>query len=296
MQQAGGGPTLRPLGVGEILDVAIKIYTRNLGTFLAIVALIYIPLGVIAVLGFASALPEGSRVRNGMIEFPITQSDTGFVVFVLIFAVIAWLATFLATGAGVKAVAEAYVGRKPTVGGSYSYVARRLHSVMWVVLLFAIIVGLGTVLLVIPGIYLAVALSLAVPALVVEGTKGTKALRRSHGLVKGRWWATFGALLLGFILIPVVIQYAFTFVLQLGLGAVEMTSTTAVLALSQAVGTLGQIIATPIQIAVLTIIYFDLRVRKEAFDLQLLTDRIGSGPAELQGSGDPSGTTPTAAG
>ena len=63
-----------------------------------------------------------------------------------------------------------------------------------------------------------------------------------------------------------------------------------VLVLSGLSGAVGLIIGTPFQAALLTVVYFDLRVRKEAFDLELLAQGIGgsvpavpvvSGPSPL---------------
>lgn len=278
MQPEGAGPTLRPLGVGEIIDVAIKIYTRNLGTFLGLTAIIYIPIAIIAVLGFLSVLPEGSFVQDNTLYFPFGADDTPFVVFAIAFGILSYLFALLATAAGTRAVADAYLGTKPTIGKSYAAVGRRIGSLFWLVLLFFIAVAIGFVLLVLPGIYLAIAFIVAVPALVVEDVRGSKALRRSRDLVSGRWWSVFGTVLLGVFLIPFVIEFAIGFALGLGLGAMDNTSPTAFLVVNQGASLLAQVIATPIQLAVITILYFDLRVRKEAFDLQLLTERIEALP------------------
>ena len=44
-------------------------------------------------------------------------------------------------------------------------------------------------------------------------------------------------------------------------------------------GTLSKVLTTPFTAAFVTVLYFDLRVRKEAFDLQLLAQRIGVEPS-----------------
>lgn len=288
MQQEGG-PVLRPLGVGEILDVAIKIYTRNLGTFIALVAIVIVPIGLLTILGYVSLIPEGAFIDNNALYFPLTESVTTYNVFSYITVALALLATLIATGVGTRAVADAYLGRKPTVGGSYAFVGRRFHSLLWVSLLVTLAVALGFVALVIPGIYLGVALIATIPVLVVEGVKGTKALKRSHQLVQGRWWITLGVVALGVFLIPFVIQFAIGFVLGILAGTDNPTT---YLVLSEAAATIGSVIATPIQVAVITVLYFDLRVRKEAFDLQILADRIGSLPDGGTSAGaSPSGPT-----
>lgn len=54
--QVGG--QLRPLGVGEILDVGIKIYTRNLLTLFRIVAVVVIPVQILTAIITLTATPD----------------------------------------------------------------------------------------------------------------------------------------------------------------------------------------------------------------------------------------------
>jgi hypothetical protein len=63
----------------------------------------------------------------------------------------------------------------------------RLPAVVALALLSGIIVGIGTLLCVIPGIYFYVAFAVAVPVLLVEGAGPSRALGRSRELVRGRW-------------------------------------------------------------------------------------------------------------
>ena len=64
------------------------------------------------------------------------------------------------------------------------------------ILLAAVGVALGLLLLVIPGIYLAVRWFFVPQAVVVENARGPAALRRSRELTSGTWWRTFGIILL----------------------------------------------------------------------------------------------------
>ena len=61
-----------------------------------------------------------------------------------------------------------------------------------------------TLLLVIPGIWLFVMYAVAVPALLLERVGPVQSLKRSYRLVKGRWWATFGTLLVSTVLAGIV--------------------------------------------------------------------------------------------
>ena len=161
---------------------------------------------------------------------------------------------------------------RPALG----YAARRLHSILWVTFLGGFLALLGLILLIIPGVYLYISFAVAIPVLLTEGLKGRHALGRSRQLVKGRFWPTFGVVVLGAILVGIV-QGALA-----GLaGAASFSEGPDTLAsyTAQTIATVvGSLIATPLTAAFITVLYFDLRVRKEAFDLQLLAQQIGVDP------------------
>jgi hypothetical protein len=76
-------------------------------------------------------------------------------------------------------------------------------------IIFGIIVTVGFILLIIPGIYLAVSLSLLLVALIIEGKGFGEAFSRSILLTHKRWWWTFLLLLVIYIII-LVINYIFS--------------------------------------------------------------------------------------
>ena len=273
-------PELRPLGIGETVDVSLKLYLRNAATLLGIAAVVVIPVYALFILIMMSVVPSEAVVRGDLILFP-TQSDLDTFNRVLLgYIVVTVLAAMLATGAAFKAVASAYLGEKPRIGDSLSFAGRRLHSLLWVSILYALLIGIGFVLLIIPGIYLMVALSVAVPALILEGLKGRKALARSRELVKDRWWRSFGTYILGLIVIPIIFGVILGFIFEAAVP--EATSVTAHLAQQGTQEAIIDLLSVPLQAAVLTVLYFDLRVRKEGFDLQLLAERVGTtGPGSV---------------
>ena len=272
---------LRPLGVGEILDVAITIYRRNFRALLTLVFVVVAPFEILSALIQASALPDSTFLTETTPGEPV-DFDRDFWLTVAGFGVatlLSFVAGIVATGACFKAIADGYLGERAEWRPALGYAARRFHSILWVTILGTIISVLGLFLLIIPGIYLYVCFAVAVPVLLTEGVKGRKALGRSRRLVKGRWWGAFGVVVLGAILVGIV-EGALV-----GLSAIVTTLDTADPTLgSFLVNTtatvFASLIATPLSAAFITVLYFDLRVRKEAFDLQLLAEQIGVEPGE----------------
>lgn len=276
-----GTPQLRPLGIGEILDVSLKIAWRNAGTLVRIVLFVVAPAQALVALVEVSANPDFSP-GDSLFGSPFDTAETtdsarwtavaGFLVAILL----GFVASQLATGACFKAVAQAYLGEKPRWRESLGFALRRFHSILWIVMLGGFLTVLGLVLLVIPGIYLAVAFAVALPVLMTEGLRGRTALGRSRHLVKGRWWKTLLLLVVAGLLASIVggvISGALT-------GVIVATPDDPVLVflISALAATAGALVTTPFSAAYHTVLYFDLRVRKEAFDLQLLAQSVGVEP------------------
>lgn len=277
---------LRPLGIGEILDVSIKLYLRNALTLIKIVALFVVPVGLLTILFQILTAPETTTVRDGQLVLPTQGSLGAFIGQSLILGLLGFLATLLATGAAFKAVGDAYVGRVPGAGASIRFIGSRASSLVWVSILLIFIIYVGFILLIIPGIYLLGSLLVTVPALLFENLKGGKALHRSRELTRGRWWQSFAVLFLGIFLLTLVVQAVIGFLLQaLILRSVE--SVGSYFALSGVGGLIGSLLTTPLQACIITVLYFDLRVRKEGLDLQQLEESIGRGE-------EPTGASPDA--
>jgi hypothetical protein len=281
-----GPQQLHPMGIGEILDVAIKLYRRNAWTLIRIVVVIVAPVTIVANLISVSATPNELSPKFGFSGLTSTNDPnlTGhevltFLVGVIAAATLTWIGSLVATGATFKALAASFLGEQPEWKSSLGFAARRIHSLVWLSVLAALFIGLGAILLVIPGIYLAIAFTVAVPALLSEELRGRKALARSRRLVKGRWWGALGLVFLGALLAGVVSSALAA--LALGVAA-SGASTNTVLGFT--VSTIATIVAktvtTPFTAAYVTVLYFDLRVRHEAFDLQLLALQVGVDPPE----------------
>jgi hypothetical protein len=92
--------------------------------------------------------------------------------------------------------------------------------------------------------------------------------------VKGRWWATCGVAVVGYLLVSIV-SLALTG-LVVGVAFANPARNTATgFVLNTLAATVGSMIATPAAAAFITVLYIDLRVRKEGFDLLLLARRLG---------------------
>ena len=270
---------MRPRGVGELLDAAIKIYFRNAWTLFAAVLVPIVPLQILAVVVLASSTPDDA-VTGGEVAVPLGAN--------IVVNVLAFIASLLATAACFKAISDAYLGERPEWRTSLALAFRRLGPLLWLSVLETVLLVVAFVLLIIPGIWLGVAWSVAVPALVAEDIRGSNALRRSFRLVRHRWWSTFGALIVGF-LIAFLVQLVIGFILGLVVGLAAGESVVAVVIGTGVAQVVAAMVTTPFIAAFVALIYFDLRTRKEGLDVELLVRTLGT-----PGAGRPAAPVPGA--
>jgi hypothetical protein len=236
------------------------------------VAVVVVPVELLLVPLFTSALPSPTEPT------PERNLLPGEWAALLVGGLLSFSATTVATAACYKAVGDAYLGSRPDWRSSLAFAGRRLGAVLWVTLLATVIPILVCVLIVtIPvGVWLLVAWAFALPALLAERVRGFDALGRSWSLVKGRWWRTFATLLVAFLLLLVVQMIVSTVLTFLVFSNLE--SIFAATLLSQLFTAIATVLTTPFFAAVVVVLYFDLRVRKEGFDLALLAQGIGVTP------------------
>ncbi len=289
MSAPAAAPRLRPLGLGEVLDVGIKIYTRNWLTLWKIVVFVVLPAQILVNAVQVSALPSGVDLSGSSPGFGprftstrvgISQHDA-IVLLVGLFVgvVISFIAGQLAQAGCFRAIASAYLGEEARAGSSLRYAVRRLPALIVLTITSGLLTAIGFVFCIVPGVYLWGAFYVAVPALLVEGVGPFRALGRSRRLVKGRWWSTFGVAIVGFLLVA-IISAALTGLL-VGLAFANPPRNTATgFILNTLASTVGSMLTTPAAAAFATVLYIDLRVRKEGFDLLLLARGLDVEPGE----------------
>ncbi|MGH8971790.1 MAG: hypothetical protein ACRD0C_01110, partial [Acidimicrobiia bacterium] len=294
-------PQLRPLSVGEILDVALKIWRRHFVALAKIVLFVVAPVQILSSFVLASALPNSDAFFDPSAFDTTTDTTTDvfvdsfdggdaaafFAAFALV-TLLSGLAFVLSSAAALRAITVAYLGGTPDWKESLRLVVSRLGRLIGLSILMGLGLTLGFALCLVPGIWLGVAWSLAFVALVAEDLSGTAALRRSYNLVRGRWWATFGVLLIAFIINTVVDQIVS---IPFAIGSFFSADSVVGFSLSAVANIISDVITTPFVAAVFVLVYFDLRVRKEGFDLQLLAQAMGPLP-EAGGYGGYGGYPP----
>jgi hypothetical protein len=265
----GEAPRLKPLKVTEILDAAFRLYRENFGLFLGVFAVSYLPALVLILILTGILMSSVPQLGNEDIH-PEEALDIVWiaVLFALAISLIHMAALHIATGALTRAVGGKYLNEKVTLGGCYRYVFSVVFRYLLTILLYTLVIALGMVLCFIPGIIFAVFFVFTSCVCILEGRFGTTAMARSRELVRNHFWRVVG---LGAIMI--LINWA----LSWGIGAFSGLAIPALVenivtqqVLSQALNQVVTMIITPIFSVAWILLYYDIRIRKEGFDLEVL--------------------------
>jgi len=265
----------------------------------AVVAVAVVPYSVVSfAVSRAFSVPTVNDVLSQLFtSHPAsTVNTTGVQVALVLLGVLNTVIVRPVSLGAVSAVASArYLDRSVTLGESYRTVARRIGGLLVVGVCVGLIHApsfvaqvsldrslppnptveqqsavLGNTLLVavlgLAAFAASIPLVLAVPAIVLEGVSGLRGLARSWQLVRGAYWRTLGLVIL-LDLIVGVLQLVLTTVLSLPGSAL---SGDARLAVDQAALAVGLVFATPIALITFALLYYDRRIRREAFDIEML--------------------------
>lgn len=128
---------------------------------------------------------------------------------------------FLTKTAGYEAIRKVIAGENFDVRSTFSSALSIMPKFFVVSVLVGIVVGFGFILLIIPGIIFGTWYAFSLFVLVNEKTGILESMRKSKALVRGRFWAVLGRLLV-FMLFSILGNIVFSF-LPYGLGAVVVT-------------------------------------------------------------------------
>lgn len=256
-------PLLRPLSIGEILDRALRLYRSQF------VLLISIPLvALVPVMGL--------QVVSQLIWHTTQLIDLLQNAFVQL----------LVSSALVVAISQAYLTRPPTVGEAYQAAVQRYASAWGSSFLMGLAIGLPTALLacgvialaqdagiwlvilfVLPyAFFLGTRWSLMLPGILLEHLGAQSGLGRSWALTEGAFWKVFGTSFLAGLLIIVlatVPQLAIAYGLEMFVTNMDIVSL-----VETVLAQVSLIFTMPVSVGVTVVLYYDLRVRKEGFDLE----------------------------
>jgi hypothetical protein len=255
--------------VGDILDRGLKMLLTNLPAFYLINLMVLWPIIVLQIiLPIAASSGSGTVVAIG-----------GLLAFVLFLVL-----QPIGTAAILHIISQDFIDRRVSIGSAISFAMRRFGILLGTAILAGLVIGVGFILCVIPGILFSIWYVFYAQVVVVEGLGGMNALNRSKTLTEGFRGRVLGVLFLIFI-ITAIVSFSVSMLLETVLPSHELVPIRAKNQFDFG-GVMGRPIYPNVFINVIvaqllnilvqtygaicaTLLYFDLRNRKEGFDLEL---------------------------
>jgi len=263
---------LRPLSAGEVLDRAFRLYRAHFWLFIGIAGILLAPFLALELLSL----------------FIFGQTT-----------IVSYIQSFfeanLLYGAMVWAASRAYLGLPVSMNDSYRQAQPRFGSFFGANFMQGaayfpaiILVGLGALggtgcvvimaLCAIPYlVFLSIRWGLVVPAIMIEGLAASPSLKRSWSLTAQDFKHIFVVLMASTILSYLVVLLPGTIIVY-AMTQFEILKEIG-LALSSVITQLGILLSVPLTTSILVIIYYDLRVRREGYDLELALGATTDEPA-----------------
>ncbi len=267
---------LRPLSLGELLDRTFFLYRRHFLPFIGIAAVPYLVLLIPILVGLLLfGLPGRSQVPSSVMAVAAVAG----VILIIVVSLAVLVAFLYSAGASVFAVSEIYAGRQPSIRGSFRLVRGKAGAIFGILILSGLIMIAGFIALIIPGLYLLCRVPVATAAAMIEDLGPSDAIRRSFDLTKD--FAGRSALI---YLLAAALTYGVGLMIQLpffvlvAFSAKQSHLMILWTVLGQVGNLLGGIVVAPVHTIGFALFYYDLRVRKEAFDLQMMMQAIGVDP------------------
>jgi hypothetical protein len=288
-------PDLRPMEMGEILDGALTIFRRHFGAFMRLsILVVWLPTAIVVYF----------KVRfNGdpMAMMNLLQERALQVVLIVLALLVLWIACALVLQAGtIRIISDSYMGQQPTVASALRLGGAKIVPLVLValskglifiliyiggaggiaLLLFAgrligpvvsgLLVFVGAVGLVWGVAYVACGYGMTSTVVVLENLDSSfDAFGRSWALTKDARLKVFGTAAVAWLIAALLPQGV---VAILSAAAGPTSSMQPVLVV---VSSLFSVVLAPILPCALTLLYYDLRVRREGFDLQILGQQLG---------------------
>jgi len=294
-----GAVRLRPMGLRDILDESLDLYRSNFGLYTGIAFAGLVPATAVMSIFMAPAI----TILNAAAGTDVSQlPPTSIAAISLLFMGAAWtygllLLPFI-TGAQALASSERYLGRASGVRAAYGPVLRRFFPFLATSILAALpsalsnvagtviaaildraSSGLGPLFVVasfVAAAWFTVKLSLTPLAFVIEDARYVRCLRRSWELVTGHFWRTLAVLLAAGILIGIGVVACLVVAMVVAAVVAAITRNAgAATSIMFALAFAAYAVFQPIQMVAMTLLYYDLRIRKEGFDLQMLAAELG---------------------
>ena len=195
----------RELSFGEIFSKTFQVYRRYFAKYFVLFAIVGVIIQVVTTLAmqaFVRPTPLPLNPTPQQFSSYLSSLFEALFLFLAVIFLVNVIFSTIAEGGAIKMASDEITKGEVNTGASVRFAVSKLLSIWALSIIVGIIVFLGLIALIVPGIILAIMYSLALPVLLIENKGVTESMGRSRQLVSHRWGKTFGTFLaLGIIVL-----------------------------------------------------------------------------------------------
>lgn len=247
----------RPRSIPEVVDASIQLFRRSYRELIALTAIGYVPWIAASTLVSRLWRPPGSADPDSF------AGTFGWLLVSLAGAI--W---FAVVSAGcIAAASDAYLGVQPQIASSLRRAVSRAGPIIAASLVTWMLAGVGLILLIVPGVYLFARFAMSPTIALLEERSAGESLTRASELSRDMKLHIIGALGAAFLIYLIVAATVGTLM--------GLSGQMALAPIAEAIVTIG---ISPLIAVVSAVLYYDLRIRAEGFDVELLERQLQTDP------------------
>ncbi len=260
----------RELSLGDVISKTFELYRRDFTKYFVLFAVVGVIIGIVTTLARQAfplpTLPSNPTPQQVSNWFPSFLG--ALVLLIALISIVTVVFSPIAQGTAIKLASEQIEKGHAEIGTSVRFAVSKLLWIWALSIVVGIVVILGFIALIVPGIILAIMFSLAFPVLLIENKGVLESMGRSRELVSHRWLKTFATFLV--------------------LGIVTIVASAIVSAISGLVGVAGPVVDgllsafyQPLFPILLTVYYYSNLARISP----LPADQMSTGPTTMAQAG-----------
>lgn len=290
---------LRPMEFGEILDGALSLFRRHFRLFLKLsLTVMWLPIAILLYWRIRFLGLQGTPEQAAAL---LMADIVPFVLWIVVFGIVYGFAVLLLTAGSIRIISDSYLGREPKFADALAFGFGKIVPLflvgvgkslllMLVIILGSVVIGVSAALGKVLGVGIAILVTLAAfvgtcwlvlfvasgymvttPVVVLESLPSAfDSFARSWELTRAAKRKVFGLVFVGYLLASLLPSIVLSVLNELvkemiPAGLLPWTIVSAAV----------PILLAPMIPCILTLAYYDLRVRREGFDLQLLGEQLG---------------------
>ncbi len=209
----------RELSIGEIINQSFNLYSIRFVDFFIPFLFAGLVTGIFDMVVdryFPLPQPPIEYTSPEQLMSWLGRFIAAVIVVAALIGIVGWIVSTIINGVAIKYSSDLLEKGDANLFEGFNFTVTRLVSLLAVGVITGVLIIIGLICLIVPGIIIAIMFTLVTPVIIIERVGALESLGRSRKLVSHRWGKTFVVLLLIYVILVIIIILANTVLSPLG--------------------------------------------------------------------------------